>query len=341
MTTPSQRLYGAAHGAVVDRAPCICPGGMMNMVVTALMDEADSSWPQAHCDAQKMAALARTLYHIGGFENYGVPFCMTVEAEALGAQVDLGDRAVEPHVVHAPLASALELAHLCPFSLCSGRVPTVLESIRILKAQEDCVPIVGNLTGPVSIAGTVVDMGTFLKELRKQPQACHDLLTTITDALIAYGQAQVAAGAEVICLSEPSGTGEILGAKRFEEFALPYINRTLDAISVPTKIVHICGRLHSIYPLLSALHCDVFSFDALVDVVEIKPYLAGKAVMGNVSTHAIGTMSPEKVAQLTHLARRKGADILSPACGLPLSAPLENIRAMVAAAQDTEETHHA
>ena len=51
------------------------------------------------------------------------------------------------------------------------------------------------------------------------------------------------AGADAICVAEPSGTGEILGAKRFREFTVPYINRLLDAIDVPVKIVHICGKL--------------------------------------------------------------------------------------------------
>ena len=47
----------------------------------------------------------------------------------------------------------------------------------------------------------------------------------ITDQLTAFGRAQIAAGADVIAISDPSGTGEILGPKYFEEFAVTYINR--------------------------------------------------------------------------------------------------------------------
>ena len=50
-----------------------------------------------------MAGLAEGLYQAGGFENYGVPFCMTVEAEAMGARVEMGDMLCEPHVVDSPL----------------------------------------------------------------------------------------------------------------------------------------------------------------------------------------------------------------------------------------------
>ena len=122
------------------------------------------------------------------------------------------------------------------------------------------------------------------------------------------------AEAGAICVAEPSGAGEILGAKRFREFTAPYINRLLDAIEAPVKIVHICGKLRAVCEELGALHCDALSFDAIVNAREMRPYLPGKAVMGDVSPHAIGTMPEEKVR------------------GLTLSTPLCNIRAMVAEA---------
>ena len=44
--------------------------------------------PQAHTDAAMMSGLAKAVYEQGCFENYGVPFCMTIEAEEMGAKVD-------------------------------------------------------------------------------------------------------------------------------------------------------------------------------------------------------------------------------------------------------------
>lgn len=332
--TPLERLCGAAHGGAVDRPPCICPGGMMNGVVEDVMLKTGIYWPKAHGDAQMMADLSRALYESGGFENYGVPFCMTVEAEALGAEADMGDCEVEPHVVRPAISSCAEAGSLRPFDASRGRAAAVIEAVRILKLLSAGIPVIGNITGPVSVAGTLADMSVFLNDMRRHPEECAHLLDVITDALIVYGRAMAAAGADAICVAEPSGTGEILGAKRFREFTVPYVNRLLDAIDVPTKIVHICGRLHSVYGELSALHCDAFSFDAMVSVREIRPYLAGKAVMGNVSTHAIGTMPEEKVRGLTRNAREMGVDIIAPACGLPLSTPLCSIRAMTGEARN-------
>ena len=55
--------------------------------------------------------------------------------------------------------------------------------------------------------------------------------------------------------------------------------------------------------------------------------------MGNDSTHSLGTMPEDKVRGLPLNAREVGVDSLATACGLPLSTPLGNIRAMVEAAK--------
>ena len=81
MLTPKERLKMILEGQKADRPACICPGGMMNMVTSELMDRVKVYMPEAHTDARQMAKLAKAVYEGGCFENYGVPFCMTVEGE--------------------------------------------------------------------------------------------------------------------------------------------------------------------------------------------------------------------------------------------------------------------
>ncbi len=333
--TQKERLIAAIHREPVDRPPCICPGGMMNMMFQEIMEQSQCFWPEAHQDPEKMAGLAIALNQAGGFENYGVPFCMTVEAEAMGAKVDMGSLLVEPHVVESPLRSVEEVEQLQSLDVHQGRVKVVLDAIRLLKDQNhDHVPIVGNITGPVSTAGTLIDMSVLLKEYRKKPEASHRFMTKVTDEIIKYAQGEADAGADMICISEPSGTGEILGPKFFREYSIRYVNRILDAVNVPVKLVHICGDLRSVYHILSEFHSDAFSFDSIVPIAEIKPHIPEKAVVGNINTHAIGTQMPEKVRSLVRFARRKGVDVVAPACGLPTTTPLANVQAMVKAAAE-------
>jgi len=331
--TPKERLLAVVYRQPVDKPPCICPGGMMNMMFQEIMEKSDCQWPEAHIDPVKMAGLASALNEAGGFENYGVPFCMTVEAEAMGALVNMGNLLCEPHVVDSPLASSDQVDLLQPLDINTGRPKVVIEAIKLLKAKNTGVPIIGNLTGPVSIAGTLVDMSVLLKEYLKRPADADKLMEFIVANLIAFGQAQVDAGVDAICISEPSGTGEILGPQRFRKFSVRYVNEVLDALSVPVKIVHICGALKSVYEIIPEFHCDVFSFDSIVPVEVIGKYIPEKIVMGNISTHTLGTMTPEKVASLVKSAVFKGADIVAPACGLSTTTPLINVQTMVKATQ--------
>ena len=71
MLTPKERLKNILEGEPVDRPACICPGGMMNMITTDLMDAVKVYLPEAHNDARQMAELAKAVYEKGCFENYG------------------------------------------------------------------------------------------------------------------------------------------------------------------------------------------------------------------------------------------------------------------------------
>lgn len=140
-----ERLIGALNGAKLDRAPCICPGGMMNMIITELMYETGIMWPDAHIDVEKMTSLAASVYKYGMFENYGVPFCMTIEVEGMGAEVDLGNTKFEPRVVSYPLDTVSNYEKLKLLDVNKGRAKVSTDVISRLKSKEDGVPVIGNL----------------------------------------------------------------------------------------------------------------------------------------------------------------------------------------------------
>ena len=331
MLTPKERLKAIFEGQKVDRPACICPGGMMNMITADLMDQIQVFLPEAHHDARQMAELAKAVYEQGCFENYGVPFCMTVEAEEMGAKVDMGTKVYEPHVIEYVMDSVSDYEKLTPVDVTKGRAKVVTDAIRILKEETSGVPIVGNLTGPVSTASSVMEPVNFYKELRKKNQEAHAYMEFITDQLIAFGRAQIEAGADVIAISDPSGTGEILGPKFFKEFAVTYLNKLLDGLKKEKvgTIVHICGQMHSVYKEINEVHSDVLSFDSVVPMKEARANLKDRVLMGNVSTYAIEFGDPDRVKMLTTSCRRGGSDIISPACVLGMKSPLTNVQAIL------------
>ncbi|MBD8047303.1 MAG: MtaA/CmuA family methyltransferase [Clostridium argentinense] len=338
MLTSKERLFKVLKNEEVDRPPCICPGGMMNMIIEDLMDITGIKWPDAHTNSKLMADLAYSMYENGGFENCGVPFCMTVEAESMGAGVSLGDKTTEPRVTDYVINSVADYEKLKNIDSNSGRAKVVIDAIKILSERNLDVPIVANITGPISLASSIMDPIVFYKELVRKKEKSHKYMEVITENLISFGKAQLEAGAEILAISDPSGTGEILGPRLFNEFAIPYINKIVEALKPYTKggvIVHICGKLKSVYENLQNLKCDAISFDSITSVKEVKQNVKGKAIMGNVSTLTLFNGGCDLIKNISSHCIKNGVDILSPACGIGITTPLKNIKTMVEVAKES------
>ena len=263
---------------------------------------------------------------------------MTIEAEEMGAKVNLGSRIYEPHVTGYVIDTVSDYGKLPEIDLSKGRVKVVLDAIRILKEEGD-VPVVGNLTGPVSTASSVMEPVVFYKEMRKKNQETHAYMEFITNQLIKFGTAQIEAGADVIAISDPSATGEILGPGFFREFTIKYINRLIDIFREKgaQTIVHICGNMNPVYEEVNGIRSDALSFDSVVPMKEARTKLEGRVLMGNVSTYALEFAEPDKVRTLAENCVKNGSDIISPACGLGMKSPLANIRAILQAVAKEEE----
>lgn len=329
--TAKERLLGVLQKQPVDRPPVICTGGMMNAAIVDVMQRSGQTLPAAHSDAVLMAGLAAAVQQYTGFENLGLPFCMTVEAEVLGSEIDLGTLECEPKITREAFSSAAAVVYKdIPTMLSSGRIATVCQAAAILAKQHPDIPVIGSLTGPVSTAAAIVDPVQFLKDLRKDPVSSHRLLDYVTGFLIAYALALIDHGAAVIAIGDPTATGEILGPKMFAEYPVVYINRLIAAVhqkQVPV-ILHICGNLSSAKHLLPAFKADAISTDAIVNLKQLKDEFPGITTMGNISTYLLEYGPAEKVALQTSNLIADGVNIISPACGLSTSSALSHIRAM-------------
>ena len=228
--TEKERLLKVLRGERVDRTPVICPGGMMTMACREVMIQTGCRWPAVHRDAQKMAKLSIAMRMETGLENLGISFCMTAEAEAFGGEVEDGDDEItSPHMVQYPLKSVKQwrcLKELNPHT--DGRLPAILECTAILSQRFSDTPVIGNLIGPLSLATSLVEATVLFKALKQEPEDVHGLLRFLTDNSIRYGEALIGHGANVMVISDPSATGEILGPCLFKEFVLPYLNRIVN-----------------------------------------------------------------------------------------------------------------
>jgi [methyl-Co(III) methanol-specific corrinoid protein]:coenzyme M methyltransferase len=299
-----------------------------------VMTKTGHTLPDAHHEGSLMEDLAYDVYANTGFENFGIPFCMTIEAEALGSTVDYGSLKCEPKIDHEPFPSADTVNFLPALSILkNGRAQAVINAVYGLSKKYPETPLIGSLTGPMSLAASIIDPMTFLKDLRKKREASHRVLNYVSEQLIDYARLIVDNGASVISIADPSATGEILGPKLFEEYAVPYLNKITAAVlemGVPV-IIHICGDVKSVKQYFPNLQGKAISVDAMVNLQTLKQEHSALTTMGNLSTYLLEFSDAEKVYSAAQSLLKHDIDILAPACGLSTSTPLSNITAFTVA----------
>jgi [methyl-Co(III) methanol-specific corrinoid protein]:coenzyme M methyltransferase len=211
--------------------------------------------------------------------------------------------------------------------------------VELLSKRRPDLPVVATLTGPVSVAASIVDPMTFLKELRTRREDAHRVLGQVTRVLAEYASTLISAGATVIAIGDPTATIEILGPKLFQEFAIRYLNELAAAIHAQATpvIVHICGKMGAGTRLLPGLASDAISVDAMIDLKGLKSDSPELITMGNLSTYLLQWGSPQKIADRAAELVQDGVNIIAPACGLSTSTTLANITAMTRAVQAVRE----
>ena len=67
--------------------------------------------------------------------------------------------------------------------------------------------------------------------------------------------------------------------------------------------------------------------------------LAAAPIMGNINTQLLHQGIPERVCRAVGHALEHKVDIIAPACGLSMSTPLENLRALTDMVKNVKNVH--
>lgn len=327
----NERLLKVLRRERVDRPPVIAPGGMMACLTPEILQTGGVDPVCAVTEADGMVRAAEAMREVTGFENLGLPFCLTVEAQSLGAVASCGTSKVEPLLLAPALSSDRDIdAVPIPRPFEDEHMAEVLSGISQLKQRHPDVPVIGNLSGPATLASSIIAEGDFFRMLLREPEKAKSIIALAGQTIIAFGTAMIESGADVITVSDPTACGEIIGPRAFEEHILPEFQRIfsqMDRLGART-ILHICGKVTNLLPLIRETGADAFSVDSMMVVHTVRESVAPMAVMGNLSTRLLARETSAAVSEATRKVLTQGVDIVSPSCGLDRSTPLENIRAM-------------
>jgi [methyl-Co(III) methanol-specific corrinoid protein]:coenzyme M methyltransferase len=333
--SPKQRVFRTLMGGKVDRVPATSLAGCGGTVTVDMQKAKGIYWPDAHKDPEKMAKLAIASYELTGLECVRVPFDFVEEPEALGCEIKWYDKPDSvPAVMGHPYTRPEDLK--MPENLLeAGRIPVVLEAIKIIRKEVgDFLPISSLALGPFTIAGELAGIEKLLIWTLKKPDYVEKFVDFATEIVIEYAKAQYRAGSDIVQIGEPMASLDMISVDMFRKFVKPALTKIADNLG-GIRVLHICGRAEGIVPDMVETGYDGISVEEIVDIARIKPLVHDVKILGNVSSKkTLPFGSPDDVKAEARKALEAGVDLLEPGCGISPIAPLENIKAMVEVAKE-------
>lgn len=328
--TLKENLLKALNGEAVEKTPCV---SVTQTGTVEMMDAVGAEWPEAHTNSEKMADLAIAAHELGGLEAVRLPYCLTVLAEAMGCEVNMGTKNRQPSVIAHPYEKPDMLDGATkPDLKTAGRIPAVLEAIKITREKVGPdVPIICGMEGPITLASDLVSVKSFMKWSIKNPDALAKANAFANEAAIEYANLMVEAGADVICIADPVSSPDLMSPQDFHDKLMGTITEFADKVNAPV-VLHVCGNVTAILDYMADCHCKGLSVEEKVeDLAGAVEKTKGRAVMiGNVSSpFVLLSGDAAKVEEAVKHALDAKVGILAPGCGIAPMTPTANIQAMV------------
>ena len=199
------------------------------------------------------------------------------------------------------------------------------------------------VVGPFTLAGLMMGADDAVMSTVLDPDTLHHLCHFTTDRIQEYIQLLLAAGAEVVCILEPSAV--MLSPEQFSEFSAIYIRHITTSFkySGANFVYHTCGNTMHLVDKMARAGVNGVSLDSPDTGVDL-PAVAARMPEDIV---VIGNVSPTTIMRFgkPHDVRREVDDllsvmspypnfVLSTGCDLPQETPIDNIRAFMEAGRD-------
>lgn len=258
------------------------------------------------------------------------------ETHDFGAQIIFPDDGL-PLCRSPLLAEPGDLAGLRPPEPGSGkRMSDRLQAVVAFRqAVGGQVPVMGWVEGALAQAADLRGVSNLLIDLYDRPEWVDELLEICVQVEIAFAQAQVRAGADIIGLGD-SVCSQVAPAM-YRRFGLPYERRifaAVHALGARTRL-HICGNTARILEDMAHSGADIIDLDWMVDL-DYAAQVFGERAAACGNQNPVGVMlqgTPEQVRTATLDGMRVGGErwISAAGCEIPDGTPVQNLKAQAEA----------
>ncbi|WP_028309156.1 uroporphyrinogen decarboxylase family protein [Desulfitibacter alkalitolerans] len=279
----------------------------------------------------------------GIFPDYGV----VVEASAYGSELLwLDDDAPYAHGCIHEIDDILKLKQINPNT--DGLMPRVLEEWSYLRKNakaflsKDYGYFEGHafIIGPVETAAMLRGYDKFFIDFFINTAMVHKLLDIVTEGLISWIKAQEKCNGKLSRLFVVDHVSTQLSPAHFDEFFMPYLKRIFQEFNYANlRLWHNEGRSNHVYDKLTQIGFNIYNFGA-DPVAQIKKAVGDKlCLMGNLDpVKVVQKKSYQEIYDCAVEAIKQGGNgggfLLSGGGGLAPKTKVENVRAIIDAAQN-------
>lgn len=212
----------------------------INEEITA---ELSLEFPDAYKHWNTMAQIARKIKEHDGASFCELPFCHTVEGEALGGIINYGDARTGPRAKEYICTSVEEVLGLPKIDFQSGRIHEVLLACEALRGEGEHVVL--DVSGPFTILNVLIDARYVFKAMRKTPEVMKDVFWKLGEEILSYMKEAQKYGVDLISYADSSGGLNILGPKMaaqvVDDFTYDFLKRA-EAELEDTSLILLCPK---------------------------------------------------------------------------------------------------
>ena len=322
-----EEIIKALEGTCDGYAP---PAVFTQTATVGQMGACGCTFPDANTDPVKMSTLALQMSKQFGLATARVPYCLTVEAERFGCEINMGRGGNPPMVVNSPYRSE-EIMDV-PEDLISvdefvsgGRCATVLKAAEICSKKEDIFTIAG-MCDPLAVVCHILGMENFLMGSFMEPERGDRWISAITPHISAYANALSEVSDCVTIITE--GTSDIIPPDMFDMFVTEHIEGVIGGMR-SYSVVHCCGDTSAVLDNLASLGETALSVETAYDPEGVIGRVGSKVrLIGGLNP--VETLYQGRPAEIIGCAKRYselGYAVIAPECGVPPQTPDGNLSA--------------
>lgn len=197
--------------------------------------------------------------------------------------------------------------------------------------------IEGWVEGPCGAAADLRGINRLMLDFHDDPGFVRDLFEFVLELAIAFGRAQVEAGADLVGIGDPAAS--LVGPRLYDEFVWPFQKRLVESLHAAGAFVrlHICGNTRRSLAQMGRLGCDIVDIDSMVSLADARTAMGSNQILlgGIDPVRVLQDGSPQDVMLAVEACHRDAGAryIVGGGCEIPSLTPHTNMLAMAAYAR--------